>query len=113
MRSSHLLWLAFFVSCISTAAHPQVRFSPPAQDVVQKRLLEYPGKNADRAATIKALFAEAGCGDHLQEQKAQDKNAPNVVCILPGSSEEEIIVGAHYDRVDDSDGVVDNWSGAS
>jgi Zn-dependent M28 family amino/carboxypeptidase len=32
---------------------------------------------------------------------------------LPGSSEKIIIVGAHFDRVSEGDGVVDNWSGAS
>jgi hypothetical protein len=29
-----------------------------------------------------------------------------------GSSEKVIIVGAHFDRVAQGDGVVDNWSGA-
>jgi Zn-dependent M28 family amino/carboxypeptidase len=38
---------------------------------------------------------------------------PNVVCLLPGSSDKVIIVGAHFDHVPEGDGVVDNWSGAS
>jgi Zn-dependent M28 family amino/carboxypeptidase len=33
--------------------------------------------------------------------------------MLPGSSDQVIIVGAHFDRVPEGDGVVDNWSGAS
>ncbi len=33
--------------------------------------------------------------------------------MLPGRSDRVIIVGAHFDRVADGDGVVDNWSGAS
>jgi Zn-dependent M28 family amino/carboxypeptidase len=35
------------------------------------------------------------------------------MCLLPGSSDKIIIVGAHFDRVSEGDGVVDNWSGAS
>jgi Zn-dependent M28 family amino/carboxypeptidase len=38
---------------------------------------------------------------------------PNVICLLPGSSDKVIIVGAHFDHVSKGDGVVDNWSGAS
>ncbi|PYX03200.1 MAG: Zn-dependent exopeptidase M28, partial [Acidobacteria bacterium] len=34
---------------------------------------------------------------------------PNVICVLPGSSDKVIIVGAHFDRVSEGDGVVDNW----
>ena len=36
-----------------------------------------------------------------------------MVCVLPGSSGNVIIVGAHFDHVSKGDGVVDNWSGAS
>jgi Zn-dependent M28 family amino/carboxypeptidase len=32
---------------------------------------------------------------------------------LPGSGDGIIVVGAHFDHVDEGDGVVDNWSGAS
>jgi Zn-dependent M28 family amino/carboxypeptidase len=33
--------------------------------------------------------------------------------VSSGSSEKIIIVGAHFDRVSEGDGVVDNWTGAS
>jgi Iap family predicted aminopeptidase len=60
------------------------------------------------------MFAEAGCDDqHLSEQPVKGSNLPNVICLLPGSSDKVIIVGAHFDRVSEGDGVVDNWSGAS
>ena len=38
---------------------------------------------------------------------------PNVICLLPGSSDKFIIIGAHFDHVSEGDGIVDNWSGAS
>jgi len=39
---------------------------------------------------------------------------PNVICVLPGETQEVIVIGAHTDKVSTAgDGVVDNWSGAS
>jgi Zn-dependent M28 family amino/carboxypeptidase len=60
------------------------------------------------------MFSDAGCDDrHLSEQVVKGSKLPNVICVLPGSSQRYIIVGAHFDRVPEGDGVVDNWSGAS
>ena len=49
----------------------------------------------------------------LQERFLAVPASGNVICTLPGSSGEVIVVGAHFDRVDKGDGVADNWSGAS
>jgi Peptidase family M28 len=85
-----------------------------SREVVERRLSKYTGDNKRRETTLKQLFADAGCDDqHLSEQPVKGSKLPNVVCILPGSSEKVIIVGAHFDRVSQGDGVVDNWSGAS
>ena len=60
------------------------------------------------------MFAEAGCDDqHVSEQAVKGSKLPNVICVLPGSSDKVIIVGAHFDHISDGNGVVDNWSGAS
>jgi hypothetical protein len=91
-----------------------LHFSPAARQVVESRLKQYGGKNPDREAVLKELFAAAGCdATHLSEQTVKGSKLPNVVCILPGDTEKTIIVGAHFDRVSEGDGVVDNWSGAS
>ena len=96
------------------AAAESVRYHPVARQVIEERLGKYAGKNQQREATLKQLFTEAGCdGEHLSEQDVKGSRLPNLVCVLPGSSGKVIIVGAHYDRVADGDGVVDNWSGAS
>ena len=91
-----------------------IRYSPVSRDVVQARLERYVGNNKQREATLKQMFTEAGCsGQHLSEQPVRGSKLPNVTCSLPGSSGRVIIVGAHFDRVSEGDGVVDNWSGAS
>jgi hypothetical protein len=47
------------------------------------------------------MFAEAGCDDrHVSAQAVKGSRLPNVICLLPGSSDKVIIGGAHFDRVD-------------
>jgi len=100
-------------SSIYSAAN-DVRYAPVSRDVVEARLEKYIGNNKQREATLKQMFAEAGCDDqHISEQAVRGSKLPNVICLLPGTSDRVIIVGAHFDRVSEGDGVVDNWSGAS
>ena len=98
-----------------TVAHAQtVRSRPLPQQVVESRLQRYAGDDAQRAATLKEVFAEAGCtGSHLTEQPVKGSKLSNIICVLPGSGDRVNIVGAHYDHISAGDGVVDNWSGAS
>ena len=90
------------------------RHFPVRRELVVARLEKYSGDNERREATLKQMFVESGCeGKNLTEQVVRESKVPNVVCILPGSSGKVIIVGAHFDKVPEGDGVVDNWSGAS
>ena len=96
------------------ATAEKVRYNPVSREVIEARLARYTGNNAHREATLKQMFAEAGCDDqHISEQPVKGSKLPNVICLLPGNSDKIIIVGAHFDRVSEGDGVVDNWSGAS
>ena len=95
-------------------AAAQVEFRRVERGVVESRLKDFAPKNDEREAEIKKLFAESGCEDrHLSQQTVRNKLPPNVICILPGKTDEAIVVGAHTDKVDAGDGVVDNWSGAA
>lgn len=90
------------------------RYNPVSREVIEARLQKYKGSDRQREATLKQLFAEAGCEEqHLSEQAVKGSKLPNVICVLPGTSDKVIIIGAHYDHVSEGDGVVDNWSGAS
>lgn len=96
------------------AAANGVRSKPVSREIVEMRLRRYTGDNRQREMTLKQLFVEAGCDDqHISEQSVEGSKLPNVICVLPGTSDKVIIVGAHFDRVPAGDGVVDNWSGAS
>ena len=96
------------------AAAESVRYNPVPREVVEARLGKYKGNNKQREETLKQMFADVGCDvQHLSEQSVKGSKLPNVICLLPGSSDKVIIVGAHFDHVSQGDGVVDNWSGAS
>jgi len=97
----------------SSAGAEDFRVGLVSREAVEARLGEYGGKNVERGATLKRMFGDAGCGEHLSEQPLRFTKAPNVICVLPGTGDRVIIVGAHFDRVSTSQGVADNWSGAS
>ena len=98
----------------TSAAAGTLRYDAVPRQMVEARLGKYAGNNKRREETLKQMFAEAGCDDrHLSEQPVKGSKLPNVICVLPGSSDKFIIVGAHFDHVSVGDGVVDNWSGAS
>jgi hypothetical protein len=104
-------WLLVLVAAASDHSHDLVLLQ---QEVIRERLQQYVKDNPAREIVLKRLFEDAGCrGGCLEEQQVPKAAAPNVICTLPGESDEKIIVGAHFDHVDAGDGVVDNWSGAS
>lgn len=115
-RCSHLhraAGAALLVVILGCAEAQSIRFRLATREVVESRLREYGGTNYERGATLKRMFADAGCGEHLTEQLVGKWRPPNVICVLPGSSDRVIIVGAHFDRTPAGDGVADNWTGAS
>jgi hypothetical protein len=108
------LAISFLLHPLLRATPDNVRFSLVSREVVEARLGRYGGNNEHREATLKKMFSEAGCDDqHLSEQTVKGSKLPNVVCILTGTSDKVIIIGAHFDRAPEGDGVVDNWSSAS
>lgn len=91
-----------------------IKYNPVTREVIEARLGKYKGNDQQREEALKQLFAEDGCkGENLFEQAVKGAKAPNIVCVLPGSSGKVIIVGAHFDHTAEGDGVVDNWSAAS
>jgi hypothetical protein len=90
-----------------------LRFQAVKKEVVEHRLQSFSRDNSQREAILKNMFAEAGCGDHLTEEAVKRVKQPDLICVLPGQTDQAIIVGAHFDKVQAGDGVADNWSGAS
>jgi Zn-dependent M28 family amino/carboxypeptidase len=99
---------------ISAQTSPQTHLRLQTRAVVEAHLKSFSDKNSEREVLIRKWFAEAGCKDaNLSEQALDRKLPPNVICVLPGETQEAILIGAHTDHVDSfGDGVVDNWTGA-
>lgn len=91
----------------------QLKFSLMNKTVILERIKQSLPKNQQREEKIKEIFSSAGCGPTMAEQPVKHVSTPNVICRLPGETEDEIIVGAHYDKVSSGTGTIDNWSGAS
>lgn len=106
--------VAIFCNFALISSAQNIVYKAVPKETIESRLNQYGGKDSQREATLKQMFAEAGCDDkHLSEQAVKGSKLPNVICTLPGSSDRQIIVGAHYDHASEGNGVVDNWSGAS
>ncbi|MFB3814451.1 MAG: M28 family metallopeptidase [Terriglobales bacterium] len=110
MRPILLTILIALLTCAASAQ--RIVFDVLDRNIIQQRVGEYAGNDTQREATLKQLFAEAGCPD-LAEQRVKGLKQPNLICTLPGEIPQTIIVGAHFDKVNRGAGVVDNWSGAS
>ena len=111
-RLSRLTGAALLLFSMQSLADHDLRFRLVPRATVEARLGQYEGNNDERQATLREMFAAVGCGEHISEQPLQPR-PPNLICVLPGTSDRVIIVGAHFDRVTQSAGVADNWSGAS
>jgi Zn-dependent M28 family amino/carboxypeptidase len=84
------------------------------RSVIERRVGISPRKNADRLEALEGMFQEAGCAAvNVARQPVKHARQPNLVCTLPGATDSVLIVGAHFDKVNQGDGVIDNWSGAS
>jgi hypothetical protein len=107
-------WLIVTLAC-AVGASAQISFRLEPREVVEKRLKSFAGDNQVREDRIHDWFAQSGCGKtNVSEQPVKFGLPPNVICVLPGETQEVIVVGAHTDKVMRAgDGVVDNWSGAS
>jgi hypothetical protein len=101
-------------ACLLPSAFAQSTIRLEPRTVIEKRLRSFTGDNDAREETIHHLLAQSGCAKgNLFEKTVQDDLPPNVGCVVPGQTPEIILVGAHTDKVEAGEGVVDNWSGAS
>ena len=92
----------------------KVAFDRVPDAVLDHRLEAVQEKNPARWKTLTESFRGAGCTDgDLVERRAKASKLPNLICTLPGTDPDWIIVSDHYDKVAAGEGAVDNWSGAA
>jgi Iap family predicted aminopeptidase len=115
MRRVPIALFALFVCAASPGASAQVLYRLEPRETVESHLKSFSTKNSERETIIRDWLAQSGCeSKNLTEQALDRKLPPNVICVMPGQTDDVILVGAHTDHVDRfGDGVVDNWTGAA
>ena len=74
-----------------------------------ERLESAPRDNVERERLAR-FYLESHC-DVVTSDRIPGSSFNNHSCRIPGASEERIVVGAHYDKVNEGRGIIDNWTG--
>ena len=100
--------LFLFASTSLSGQQKEITISTPEQ--IKADFDSVPCKNEERLSAVKALFEKVGVSaSDIAIDK--HKSVQNVVIRKPGTSQESIIIGAHYDKVPAGCGALDNWTG--
>lgn len=81
-------------------------------DAIGQRVVGTPGE-AEAARYIEAAFTRMGYAPVTQPFSFADTSSSNVIAVKSGLSNQEILVGAHYDSVPAGRGADDNASGVA
>lgn len=99
--------LAIFCSAAAQEGSQPGLSSP---EMIKADLTTVPCSESERLQAVKDLFLRMGAEekDFVIEKS---ERAQNLIVRKPGQSASAIVIGAHYDKVADGCGAVDNWTG--
>lgn len=99
--------LAVFLSISVAAQGPAVKVD--VADITSEMQMHV-CKNDERLDAVKNLFKKMGAADN--DLKVENFNkVQNLTVTKKGKTDETIVVGAHYDKVNEGCGAIDNWTG--
>jgi hypothetical protein len=107
-RSILLLSLLLLSAALFSASAQPLRLSTEPE--LAEQLKKGPCENKDRLKSVRELFLQVGA-DEPEIRIDSFRNVENLVVSKKGKTSETVIVGAHYDKVRDGCGIIDNWSG--
>jgi Zn-dependent M28 family amino/carboxypeptidase len=82
------------------------------EEAITESVKLLPCKKEERLEAVKKLFAKMGAKENeIAVEKFDSDKISNVVVRKKGKTDETIVLGAHYDRVDAGCGAMDNWTG--
>lgn len=95
---------------LATSQTPQGQLIISTREQIGEEFKNVPCKNEERQRAVKALFERMGApSSEIIVEKL--KGVENLVVRKIGASEEKVVIGAHYDKVDLGCGAIDNWTG--
>jgi Zn-dependent M28 family amino/carboxypeptidase len=107
--TSRLAVLIFFIAAIPTGAQ-ESGFRISSLEQIKEDFSTVPCEDKKRLEAVKSLFERAGVpSSEVTIDKYKD--VENFVWTRKGESAEKIVIGAHYDKVADGCGAIDNWTG--
>ena len=110
MKKLILIVLTTFVAFSAKAQQANTAVS--TQEQISESVKLAPCEMKERLEAVKKLFVSMGAKEENVKVE-QFKDVSNVVVSKKGKSDETIIVGAHYDKVKEGCGAIDNWTGVS
>lgn len=114
IKTLRVLGLALVITTLSLWSKPIEAtgdtHSASTQDELAQDIALVPCKDRGRKEAVKALFVKMGAAPEEVAFERMD-GIENVVLRKKGQSEEEIIIGAHYDKSAAGCGAIDNWTG--
>ena len=82
-----------------------------AAEIIEAQVKAFPIKNEERQMRAQELFQGVGCPKLLTVPVGKKPVPASIACIFPGESRRAILVGAHFDKVDQGEGKIDNATG--
>jgi Zn-dependent M28 family amino/carboxypeptidase len=93
---------------VATAQQATTKFA--TADEIKELIALAPCKDKERLEAVKKLFIKMGASESdITVEKLKD--VENIILTKKGKTEETVIIGAHYDKVADGCGAIDNWTG--
>jgi hypothetical protein len=106
---SLVVLLILLTPTLLIAQQSEIKISTPEQ--IKAEFDSIPCKNKDRLSAVKTLFEKMGAPASDIAIDKYKNGVENLIVRKLGTSQEKIIIGAHYDKVVDGCGAIDNWSG--
>lgn len=103
--------IAAIIAALPVVASAQgIKFA--AKEDIEAAVNAVPCNQDERLEGVKKLFLAAGAKENEIKIEKYDKDKiSNVLVRKQGTTDETVIIGAHYDRTDFGCGAVDNWTG--
>lgn len=108
MKPKSVFFILCLIGVLMGTTLPQASSVEPLDVLLRSDTEKGPCKNDERFAAVQELFKRHGATG-MRVDKFKD--IQNVVLTKKGKTDETIVVGAHYDKVKDGCGILDNWTG--
>ena len=110
IQTAFIISLLLLAAVSAPARTRQSAAKVSSLEEIKAEFAAVPCQDKERLSAAKALFEKLG-GPSPDVTVEKYKGVENLVARVRGTSPEIIVVGAHYDKVSEGCGAIDNWTG--